>query len=184
MHEHPAPDGCAGLGSCAETGGGGARASSGSGLPFSALQAVPLARDHIDGILMLENASYHMPWTRRMFEDELETERAYFWVFTDREREGAIRACGGFWDMVIDGHITKVTVAEGYRGQGLGKAVVRFLFDEMARRGLECATLEVRASNTAAIALYETCGFTRVGQRKAYYDDGETALVYTRTLQA
>jgi ribosomal protein S18 acetylase RimI-like enzyme len=132
-----------------------------------------------------------------MFEDELETAYAHFWVFmhTPACEASAASACGktpsgadiiaygGFWDMAGDGNITNVTVAEEYRGRGYGKVVVHFLLGEMARMNMESASLEVRASNAAATRLYEACGFTHVGCRKSYYSDGEAALLFAREVE-
>jgi [ribosomal protein S18]-alanine N-acetyltransferase len=48
-------------------------------------------------------------------------------------------------------------------------------------RGVECATLEVRASNEAAIRLYEGLGFVQSARRKGYYPDNrEDAVVMWR----
>jgi len=144
-----------------------------------------------------------VPWSRRMFEGELGTEIAKFWVFSlaqgwRAEREGGaaerayaqdscllasqIAAYGGFWNMAGDGNITNLTVAPEYRGQGFGKFVLQFLLREMTGMRMEYASLEVRASNAAAIALYLACGFTQVGRRERYYGNGEDALLYTKKL--
>ena len=68
-----------------------------------------------------------------------------------------------------------------YRGQGLGQALLYALLLLAQRRGLEWATLEVRASNQTAIALYQKFGFEQVGERRGYYPDtGEAALILWR----
>jgi len=138
-----------------------------------------LAPKHIDAVLEIENASYSPPWTRAMFESEIKTGQSSFWVFSIGAE---IVAYGGFWNMDGDGNITKVTVAEGHRRRKMGSSVLVFLLSEMARLGLERASLEVRASNSAAIAFYESVGFTLAGERRKYYDDGETALIYSRKI--
>jgi ribosomal-protein-alanine N-acetyltransferase len=151
---------------------------------------VPLAREHIDALLAIENASHPTPWSRRMFESELENEIARFWIFYAQPPHAAARdtadgespivGYGGFWNMLGDGNITNLTIAEAYRGQGFGKAALCFLLEEMIRMGMEYASLEVRASNIAARSLYEGAAFTRAGLRKGYYSNGEDALVLTR----
>ncbi|MDR2735062.1 MAG: ribosomal protein S18-alanine N-acetyltransferase [Spirochaetota bacterium] len=138
-----------------------------------------LAREHIDTILDIENVSHRLPWSRANFEGEIETGQANFWVFFIGS---AIVAYGGFWNMDGDGNITNITVAEEYRKRKIGSSVLIFLLSEMTRMGLEKASLEVRESNSAAIALYAAAGFTQVGQRTKYYDDGETALIFSKTL--
>ena len=62
-----------------------------------------------------------------------------------------------------------VAVAPGYRRQGVAAALVTALVEELAKAGNHSLTLEVRASNFPAIALYEKLGFSQVGCRKNYY---------------
>jgi ribosomal-protein-alanine N-acetyltransferase len=65
--------------------------------------------------------------------------------------------------------IENLIVAEGYRRQGLGTALVGHCAEWAARSGASFLRLEVRASNHAAIALYRTLGFVPAGLRLAYY---------------
>jgi ribosomal-protein-alanine N-acetyltransferase len=46
----------------------------------------------------------------------------------------------------------------------------------------ESLTLEVRQSNSEAIAMYESLEYERVGTRPAYYQDGEDAVVMTKRI--
>jgi ribosomal-protein-alanine N-acetyltransferase len=55
------------------------------------------------------------------------------------------------------------------RRQGLGRAVVEALLAKAASLDLAFVYLEVRPSNAAAIALYQSLGFTLVGRRKNFY---------------
>ncbi|HLK15476.1 MAG TPA: GNAT family N-acetyltransferase, partial [Fimbriimonadaceae bacterium] len=69
-------------------------------------------------------------------------------------------------------------VDEGMRRQGIGRALIIDLLLEAKEAGMLCATLEVRASNTAAVSLYERLGFVTTARRKRYYPDNkEDALV-------
>jgi ribosomal-protein-alanine N-acetyltransferase len=74
-------------------------------------------------------------------------------------------------------HVLNVAVDPGYRGQGLGGALLREVLRE-AREGCAIAvTLEVRRSNAAARRLYESFCFEEVGVRPNYYGRGEDALI-------
>ena len=74
--------------------------------------------------------------------------------------------------------IVNVAVAPAFRGQGLGRALLRFFLAQARARGAVRAVLEVRSSNAPARALYAGGGFVQVGVRKRYYaDSGEDALV-------
>jgi ribosomal-protein-alanine N-acetyltransferase len=77
-------------------------------------------------------------------------------------------------------HINNVAVRERYRRQGIGLNLLDRILDEGRRRGVEAAFLELRAGNTAALSLYEKCGFSLTSRRKRYYSEPpEDALVMT-----
>ncbi|MEB3882103.1 ribosomal protein S18-alanine N-acetyltransferase [Lyngbya sp. CCY1209] len=85
---------------------------------------------------------------------------------------------GCLWAILDEAHITLLAVHPDYRKLGLGKTLLRALLESARRRGLARATLEVRASNAIAIALYERFGFQVAGTRRGYYaDTGEDALI-------
>ncbi|MBF2025908.1 MAG: ribosomal protein S18-alanine N-acetyltransferase [Oscillatoriales cyanobacterium C42_A2020_001] len=91
-------------------------------------------------------------------------------------------ALGCSWAILEEAHITLMAVHPAYQRQGLGQAMLYALLMAAYKRRLERATLEVRASNQAAIALYEKFGFKTAGRRKRYYQDtGEDALVMWRS---
>lgn len=73
-------------------------------------------------------------------------------------------------------------VAGPMRRAGIGTALVSAALDEAARTGARTAHLEVRASNAAAIALYERLGFVAVGRRPRYYGATEDAVLMSRAL--
>ena len=80
-----------------------------------------------------------------------------------------------------EGYITNVAVDPSRRRQGVAAQLLQ-VFDNFARGNqLAFLTLEVRPSNTAAIALYQGFGFREVGRRRNYYDlPKEDALILTR----
>ncbi|AFZ33997.1 (SSU ribosomal protein S18P)-alanine acetyltransferase [Stanieria cyanosphaera PCC 7437] len=88
---------------------------------------------------------------------------------------------GCFWAILEEAHITLLGVKPNYQRQGLGKLLLYALLQQAIERKLERATLEVRASNQAAINLYEKFGFRLAGRRKKYYaKTGEDALIFWR----
>jgi [ribosomal protein S18]-alanine N-acetyltransferase len=62
-----------------------------------------------------------------------------------------------------------LVVDEKYRRQGMASALLRACMEWAANAGASSMRLEVRASNTAALALYQRHGFSAVGRRRAYY---------------
>lgn len=84
----------------------------------------------------------------------------------------------GLWFMVDEAHIITIAVRESLRQQGIGERLLISAIDQALEEKAESITLEVRASNTAALALYEKYGFTKVGVRPGYYiDNREDALM-------
>ena len=67
---------------------------------------------------------------------------------------------------------------EPYRRLGIGRALLDRILAEGKRAEISCAFLELRAGNTAALALYEDCGFRVTARRSKYYSEPvEDALV-------
>jgi [ribosomal protein S18]-alanine N-acetyltransferase len=87
-------------------------------------------------------------------------------------------AVGCAWTILDEAHIILMAVHPRYQNQGFGTGLLLALLKTARSRGMKYATLEVRASNAAAIALYTKLGFTSAGKRPNYYtDNGEDALV-------
>lgn len=85
---------------------------------------------------------------------------------------------------VSAGHcqLENLAVAGGWRGRGIGSALVKRFLAEARALDLESITLEVRQSNQVARALYEKYGFAMSGRRRSYYrDPEEDAILYALT---
>lgn len=115
---------------------------------------------------------------------ELARSYARLWVV---ESAGGAREPLGFllaWEVADEAHLIDLIVAPGARRQGLGRALVETLVAHARARDLRLILLEVRRSNSAARRLYTRFGFEEVGERTAYYPDGEDALLFNLTLRA
>jgi ribosomal protein S18 acetylase RimI-like enzyme len=86
--------------------------------------------------------------------------------------------------LVDEVHVLRLVVAQTHRGHGVGRALLDGLVGWAARAGAVRVTLEVRAGNAPALALYEHAGFEVLGTRPGYYPDGEDARVCTLELAA
>ncbi len=87
------------------------------------------------------------------------------------------------WSVADELHLLDMATHPEHRRQGHSRALLSELvnFARGARKRL--LLLEVRSSNAAAIALYESAGFGRTGVRRGYYsDNGEDALEMRITL--
>lgn len=84
------------------------------------------------------------------------------------------------WFMVDEAHISNIAVRASLRRHGVAEHLLIAALDVAIERSAELMTLEVRASNAAAQALYQKCGFMEVGVRRAYYSDNkEDAVLMT-----
>ena len=100
-------------------------------------------------------------------------------------REGGLLT-GSVWVQTVldEGYIGNVAVRPAFRRRGLADALLNALHGLGRERGLSFLTLEVRAGNAPAIALYEKNGYTRVGRRPGYYDHPkEDAILMTYYLK-
>lgn len=135
--------------------------------------------EEIDDILALDDLCFHRPWTRAEYEREL-ADPARCFLFVARI-DGATVAYCSFWRIFDEVHVNNFAVHPAWRRRGVGRALLAHVLAEAAAMGAPHATLEVRASNAAAIALYEAGGFTPAGVRRGYYTHPvEDALILWR----
>ncbi|HKM63375.1 MAG TPA: ribosomal protein S18-alanine N-acetyltransferase [Acidisphaera sp.] len=82
-----------------------------------------------------------------------------------------------------EAEILMLAVAPGARRAGIGRRLVAAAMQAAAARGAAAMFLEVSASNTPAVRLYERAGFARVGLRRAYYQSGSDGLIMRAMLE-
>ena len=145
------------------------------------VKIVPMAAEHLDRLEQLERMCFSRPWSKKMLAEELENQCAAFLVAQDGDT-GKVVGYAGLLVVADEGYITNVAVFPEYRRRGVAAQLLS-VFENFARGNrLAFLTLEVRPSNTAAIALYESFGFRQAGRRKNYYDlPKEDALILTKT---
>ena len=147
------------------------------------IQIVPMNADHLEELEKLERICFSRPWSRKMLAEELENQCAAFLVAQNSITQ-QVMGYAGLLVMADEGYITNVAVFPEFRRQGVAAKLIA-VFENFARGNkLAFLTLEVRPSNTAAIALYKGFGFEQVGRRKNYYDlPKEDALILTKTYE-
>ncbi|MCK9267780.1 MAG: ribosomal protein S18-alanine N-acetyltransferase [Alkaliphilus sp.] len=130
----------------------------------------------IDSVVDIEKRSFPMPWTRGAFISELRRNKlARYYVV---EVGGRVVGYAGLWLVMNEAHITNIAIHPKYRGRGMGKKLVGGLIEEILKINIYRITLEVRPSNTAALALYKKFGFVPCGIRPEYYrDNNEDAII-------
>ncbi len=136
-------------------------------------------RAHIPQIEALEQACFSLPWTAEALCSQLKDAQHEFIAAVDAE--GRVLGYVGMLFVLDEGYISNVAVGPDYRRQGIADALIDRLCELCTAHALAFVSLEVRAGNVPAIALYEKHGFEKVGLRKNYYErPKEDALIMTK----
>lgn len=136
----------------------------------------PMRRRHLRGVLRIEQQVYPRPWSLGLFMSELGYRGSRVYVVA---RVGnAVVGYGGVMLVTDDGHVTTLAVDPTWQRHQLGTRLLHTLATAAIARGAQNLTLEVRASNQGAQALYRAFGFAPAGIRKGYYvETNEDAII-------
>lgn len=116
-------------------------------------------------VLDIETQNYEFPWSEGVFKDCFKAGYSC-WVCEEIDR---VLGYSIVSIAVGEAHILNISVAPEEQGQGIGRKMLTHLIDVARSHKTETVFLEVRPSNTGAIALYEKMGFNEIGIRKGYY---------------
>ena len=142
------------------------------------VRIVPMNADHLDEIAELERICFSTPWSRNMLAEELDNACSAFLVALDDSDK--VVGYAGLQVVLDEGYIANVAVRPECRRQGIAAKLLQVFLDFARANQLAFLTLEVRASNYDAIALYGSRGFRSVGRRKNYYEHPkEDAIIMT-----
>jgi len=128
----------------------------------------------------IEKLSYSSPWSLWCFLAEYANSKSTILVAgppppEDWETQGYII----YWVIADEMHLLNLAVHPAYRRQGISRSLLTAALVQARSQGAAVAWLEVRPSNRAALALYQSFGFKEVGVRPGYYtDNGEDALIF------
>lgn len=122
--------------------------------------------DHVAQVAALEKLCFPDPWSERSVASELDNPLSLWLVATEGER---VLGYVGSQSVLDEADMMNVAVHPDARRRGLARSLVEALIEQLKDREVRMLTLEVRASNEPAKALYESMGFTQVGRRKNYY---------------
>jgi len=142
-----------------------------------------MTMDDVDTVIAIEVASYDFPWTRGIFSDCLRIG----YVCRVLTQGGRIQGYGVLSHGAREAHVLNLCVHPQARGLGYGRLLLRDLLDAAETLQADTVLLEVRPSNSTAIALYHSMGFNEIGLRKDYYpahQGREHALVLALALRS
>lgn len=136
--------------------------------------------EDLDALLELQRLSFAHPWSAELVKREMTHDWSTILLAEDRGPDGAPRLLGFliYWLVHDELHILNLATAPAYRRSGIARRLLDQALQNARAHKCAMATLEVRRSNEAAIALYRAYNFRAVGVRPNYYvDEGEDAIV-------
>lgn len=143
------------------------------------LQIVPMGPEHLSAIADLEQVCFSHPWSRKGLAQELVNPNASFFA-AELGSPPEVAGYLGMHHVLDEGYIANVAVFPKHRRKGVASALLCHLVEYARALSLSFLTLEVRASNQAAISLYTALGFAKAGVRPGFYQDpAEDAWIMT-----
>ncbi len=127
---------------------------------------VPLTKEWAELAAELGQLTMHRTMERStLAESFFQPSNRYFAAIEN----GTFLGFGGYSFALDQGDVVEIAVSVGARRRGVARALLTALLADAVASGVKSLFLEVRASNTAAIALYTALGFRKTGERKNYY---------------
>ena len=134
-----------------------------------------MTQAHVAQIAQLEKVCFSDPWSERSVASELHNPLSHWLVALDGE---TVAGYVGSQSVMGEADMMNIAVAPEFRRRGIAERLVLALISDLKERDVQCLTLEVRASNLPAQALYGKLGFSAVGRRPGYYrNPREDALI-------
>lgn len=150
-------------------------------IPDGGIEVQPMRASDVDEVLAIEYQLCDFPWSRSNFTDSIAS------GYSCRVCRVDTLLVGYFVLMlaVDDAHLLTIGVAPGHQRQGYGARLLRQAMVLGLAGGAKTLLLEVRRTNSKALAMYRHFGFQQVGVRRGYYPAAggrEDALVLTHPL--
>ena len=136
---------------------------------------VSMEEAHVSAVAELERLCFSDPWSENSVASELNNPLSLWLVALDGE---TVVGYVGSQSVMGESDMMNVAISPEYRRKGVATRLIEALVEALEKNGNHRLSLEVRASNTPAIALYEGMGFLEVGRRRNYYrNPREDALI-------
>ena len=147
----------------------------GKELVRSEMTITTMGQEHVSQVAELEKQCFSDPWSEKSVASELENPLSLWLVALEGD---TVAGYVGSQTVMGETDMMNVAVSPAYRRRGIARELIQALLRELARQRSHRLTLEVRASNAPARALYESLGFAQVGRRPNYYrNPKEDALI-------
>lgn len=130
------------------------------------IQFVRMSEEHVLQIADLELQCFSAPWSKNAISGELTNPLSYWLVALYEDK---VVGYVGSQAVLGEADMMNLAVLPDYRRKGVARGLVEALIKNLELRDVYSLTLEVRQSNFAALSLYESLGFIKVGCRPRYY---------------
>ena len=130
------------------------------------MNIIRMLEEHVAGVAALETVCFSDPWVEAAVRSELDNPLSYWLVAVEA---GKVIGYIGSQSVLGEADIMNVAVDPAYRRTGIARQLLLKLQADLTDREVHSLTLEVRASNVAAITLYQSLGYVQVGRRPNYY---------------
>lgn len=139
------------------------------------MKIIPMTSAHVPSVAALEAMCFSDPWSQNSVASELSNPLSLWLVAME---EDTLAGYVGSQTVMGETDMMNVAVHPEHRRRGIARLLIEALIQALKDRGSHMLTLEARASNVPAIALYESLGFLEVGRRRNYYrNPKEDALI-------
>ena len=136
----------------------------------------PTLLEDIDELLPINFEAFgEKHWSRDIFVREMDNQYSIYYTVTDKNNK--ILAFIGFWIILDEMHVMTLAVSSEAKRQGIAEALLLMSLRDSFKARVRSVTLEVKANNEPAIALYDKYQFKKQGMRPKYYPDGQAALL-------
>jgi len=123
----------------------------------------------LDALLRLERSAHAYPWASQVFEDLFRSRYVTCTIIEDCYQN--ILGFAFVQAVADEASLLNIVISPAHQGKGIGRHLLNHLIDQLlAGKSVQNFFLEVRVSNFSAIALYLSCGFVEVGERRDYYE--------------
>lgn len=145
------------------------------------MEILPMTQRHVPQVAALEKICFSDPWSENSVAGELSNPLSCWLVCVEN---GTVLGYVGAQTVLGETDMMNLAVIPQARRQGIAESLILNLVAELKRQESHCLSLEVRASNAPARALYEKLGFAQVGRRPNYYrNPKEDALILRKEWQ-
>ena len=151
-------------------------------MPSVSFDIQPLTLADLTAMTQIENQAHAHPWSEANIQDCFNPLYRIVGLkqTVDVKQDTALLGFAIVQQILDEATLHDICVSPNAQGQGLGKRLLTYIIEQAKEAGAVVMMLEVRASNHAALALYERLGFTESGRRKGYYptvDGREDAIL-------